>query len=184
MSNIISSAIFACRNVDKTQHGDVGRAPVAAAQSINVVNQAAKYNKAIAKGAELTTKLFDKWADKSKIARYGIKGVNWATKNVNPLICISSGIKVFRSDDKISTGIKEGAALATMFAGEAVAKKILPKLIKKLPVGSKMGAVIKGLLFVGASIGSYSVGEALGKNMAKEVKTNWSGKSSKIDYMA
>ena len=184
MSNIISSAIFACRNVDKTQNGEVGRAPVAAVQTINVMNQAAKYNKAIAKGAELTTSVFNKWADKNRVVNYTVKGINWATKNVNPLICVSGGVKVLMSDDKVSSGIKEAAALSTMFAGEAVAKKVLPEIIKKIPVGNKVGTLINGLLFVGASIGSYSVGEVLGKDLAKEVKANWSGKSSKINQKA
>lgn len=88
------------------------------------------------------------------------------------------------SDDKTTAAVKEVAALSTMFAGEAVAKKLLPKLIAKLPVGSKAGAIINGLLFVGASIASYSVGEKLGTDLAKEVKTNWAKEPQKINQMA
>ena len=194
MSNAVSSLIFACRNVNKlifacrnvnkTENGEIGRAPVAAAQSINVLNQISKYNKVIAKGTDAAVSVFDNLAQKSKVVDYTVKGVKWATKNVNPLICVSGGVKVLMSDDKTTAAVKEVAALSTMFAGEAVAKKLLPKLIAKLPVGSKAGAIINGLLFVGASIASYSVGEKLGTDLAKEVKTNWAKEPQKINQMA
>ena len=184
MSNAVSSLIFACRNVNKTENGEIGRAPVAAAQSINVLNQVSKNNKAIAQGTDAAVSVFENLAKKSKPVDYAVKGVKWATKNVNPLICVSGGIKVAMSDDKTSTAIKEVAALSTMFAGEGIAKKALPKLIEKLPVGSKAGAIIQGLLFVGASIASYSAGEKLGTNMADEVKLNWAKEPAKINQMA
>lgn len=184
MSNVVSSLIFACRNVDKTQNGDIGRAPVAAAQTINVLGEVTKYNKALAKGAEATVSLFDNMAKKSKAVEYTVKGLNWATKNVNPLICISGGLKVAMSEDKTEAAVKEVAALSTMFAGEGIAKNVLPKLIKKLPLGNKAGAVAKGLLFVGASISSYALGEYLGKDLAKEVKASWGVEPVKINQMA
>ena len=184
MSNAVSSLIFACRNVNKTENGEIGRAPVAAVQSINVLNQVSKYNKAIAQGTDAAVSVFENLAKKSKPVDYAVKGVKWATKNVNPLICVSGGIKVAMSDDKPSAAIKEVAALSTMFAGESIAKKVLPMLIEKLPLGNKAGAVVKGLLFVGASIASYSAGEKLGTVLADEVKTNWAKEPQKINQMA
>lgn len=184
MSNPISSIIFAYRNVDKTQKGEIGRAPVAAAQSMNVLGELAKYNKLIAKGANATTSFLEKYATKSDIVRYSLNGVNWATKNVNPLICISGGAKVIMSDNKLETGINEACSLSTMFAGEAIAKEILPKIVKKLPVGSKVGGIIKGLLFVGASIGSYSLGSFIGKDITRDLTSKLGVKSSKIDQIA
>lgn len=184
MSNAVSSLIFACRNVNKTENGEIGRAPVAAAQSINVLNQVSKYNKVIAKGTDAAVSVFEDLAKKSKPVDYAVKGVKWATKNVNPLICVSGGIKVAMSDDKSSAAIKEIAALSTMFAGETAAKKLLPKIVEKLPVGHKVGGVIKGLLFVGASIASYSAGEKLGANLAEEFKINWTKEPRKINQIA
>lgn len=184
MSNAVSSLIFACRNVDKTQNGEIGRAPVAAAQSINVMNEVTKYNKALAKGADAATSIFNKMAEHNKAVNYAVKGVNWATKNVNPLICVSGGLKVAMAEDKTSAAINEVAALSTMFAGETIAKKALPKLIEKLPLNKKMGAVVKGLLFVGASMTSYALGEGLGKDLAKNVKASWSPEPAKINQMA
>lgn len=184
MSNAISSLIFACRNVNKAENGEIGRAPVAAAQGINVLNQVSKYNKVIAKGTDAAVSVFGEMAKKSRPVDYAVKGVKWATKNVNPLLCVSGGLKVVMSEDKTSTAIKEVAALSAMFAGEATANKLLPKLIEKLPVGSKVGAIIKGILFVGASIASYSLGEKLGGNRADEVKINWAKDPAKINQMA
>lgn len=184
MSNAVSSLIFACRNVNKTENGEIGRAPVAAAQGINVLNQVSKYNKAIAKGTDAAVSVFENMAKQHKVVDYTVKGVKWATRNVNPLICVSGGIKVLMSDDKPSAAIREGSALSVMFAGESIAKKVLPKLIEKIPVNSKTGAIIQGLLFVGASIASYAAGEKLGNCLAKEVNTNWDRKQSKINQMA
>lgn len=181
MSNAISSLVFACRNVDKTQNGEIGRAPVAAAQGIKVLGEVARYNKALAKGADAAISVFDNMAKHNKAVDYAVKGVRWGVNNVNPLICASGVLKVAMSEDKTESAVKEVAALATMFAGEGIAKNILPKLIK---TKGKMGAIIRGLLFVGASIGSYSIGEYMGKDLAKDVKSSWSFKPAKINQMA
>lgn len=181
MSNAISSLVFAVRNVDKTQHGEIGRAPVAAAQGMKVLGEVARYNKAIAKGADATISVFDNIAKHNKAVDYAVKGVKWGVRNVNPMICGSSVLKVAMSDDKTETAIKEVAALSTMFAGEGIAKNLLPKLVK---VKGKTGAIIRGLLFVGASIGSYSVGEYMGKDFAKDVKASWSFSPVKINQTA
>lgn len=198
----VSSLIFACRNVDKTKGGEIGRAPVAAAQGIKVANEVVRYNKAFSSGADAAISAFDNIAKQSKIVDYGMKGVKWAVNNVNPLICVSSGIKTLMAEDKTSTAIKEVAALSTMFAGEAVAKKalnnkelhknILNKLTEKAPklmakvapkLSGKVGTVIKGITFVGASIASYTVGEKLGDKLSKEVKANWA-REPKINQLA
>ena len=184
MFSAISSAIFAYRNVGKTQRGEIGRAPVAAAQAISVANEVAHYNSKIAKGADAAISVFNDMAKKSKVMNGVVKATKWGVHNVNPLICISSGIKVATSDDKVSTAIKEVGALTTMFAGEAIAKRALPELVKKLPVGGRVGAVIKGLGFVAASIASYAIGEKLGGDLAKETKINAGIGNKKIDQMA
>lgn len=185
MFSAISSAIFAYRNVGKTQNGEIGRAPVAAAQALGVANEIAHYNSKVAKGADAAISAFNGLAKKSKVMEGVVKATKWGVNNVNPMICISSGIKVAMSEDKTSTAIKEVGALSAMFAGEAIAKRVLPVLVKKLPVGNKAGAVIKGLGFVAASIASYAVGEKLGKDLAKGIKTDigFSG-HKKIDQMA
>ena len=137
-----------------------------------------KYNEKIAQGTESAVKAFEKLAESNKIVDYGLKATKWATKNINPMICISGGIKTLTSDDKVTTGIKETAAISTMFAGEKITKQALTHL----NIGGKLGTVIKGILFVGASITSYEVGGYIGNNLAQEVKSNYGNK--KIDQIA
>ena len=171
MSNAISSLIFMFRNVDKTKNGEIGRAPVAALQSLKVIQGVSKYDSTIAKGAEEAVSLFTKAAKHSKAADIVLKSAKWGLENnmVNPLICVSSGIKVLNSEDKTSTAVKELAAISGMLAGESVAKKVLAKIFKS---GSMAAKIASGVLFVCASIASYSVGEYVGKDLAKTVKAN------------
>lgn len=184
MFSAISSAIFAYRNVGKTEKGEIGRAPVAAAQTIGVVDKVTRYNATLAKGTDAAVSVFSNMAQKSKVVDGALKAVKWGVNNVNPLICISGGIKVAMSDDKASSAVKEIAALSTMFAGEAIAKKALPELIKKIPAGTKTGAIIKGLGFVTASIASYEIGEKIGSKLIKDTKTNFGISTQKINQMA
>ena len=169
MSNAISSLIFMFRNVDKTKNGEIGRAPVALAQGLKVIEGASHYNATIAKGTDAAINIFTKAAEHSKAAELALKGTRWAVHNVNPMICVSSGIKVLKSDDKTSTAVKELSAISAMLAGESVAKKVLTKIFKS---GSMPAKIASGLLFVCASIASYSLGEYIGKDLAKTVKAN------------
>ena len=169
MSNAISSLIFMFRNVDKTKNGEIGRAPVAFAQGLKVIEGASHYNSTIAKGTDAAVSIFTKAAEHSKVADIALKGTKWAVKNVNPMICVSSGIKVLKSDDKTSTAIRELGAISAMLCGEGIAKKILAKTFTSGSITSK---IISGVLFVCASIASYSLGEYVGKDLAKTVKAN------------
>lgn len=194
MSNVVSSTIFALRNVDKFENGDVGRLPVAGAQAINVFNNVTKYNAQIAKGTEGALKAFNSLAEHSKFVDYTGKAVKWATKNVNPMICMSGGVKVFMADDKPKAAITETTALATMFAGEGLMKsgaleavlsskpvttgikhlntfkvtKPIMNALCKYKLNGKVGAIIKGALFVSGSIASYAVGQKVGEDLYKE----------------
>lgn len=194
MSNVISSIIFAHRNIDKTQNGDIGRAPVAAAQCINAFGEISRYNKVLAKGTDAAVGLLQNAAKNSKALDYTLKGVSWATKHVNPMIAVSGIIKVAREEDKLSTGITEGAALGTMFAGEKIINNALtalskcnfknPTIAKIFNKNTKIGAVVHGILFVAGSIASYSMGEYMGKKLAKEVKTELTYKPKKLNQIA
>lgn len=183
MFNVLSSIIFAKRNVDKVQKGDIGRAPVAAAQATSVFNEVAHYNKKIAKGADAAISAVETYAKSHKVAGYTLKGVKWATNNVNTLIVGSSVLKVARTEkgQRKQAAVKEGAAIATMIAGEKIAKAILPQIVKG---NSKLGLVIKGLAFVGASIGSYALGEKLGKDLGKTIDANSSFETTDFNPFA
>src|SRR5574344_1235542 len=105
MSNIVSTIIFCGRNFDKTDNGDIGRAPVAVGQFRNVVNGVTAYDNAIGKTAKTAVNAFDKVAKADKLVDYAGKGVRFLSKNINPLICVSSGIQILNSDDKERTAM-------------------------------------------------------------------------------
>lgn len=61
----------------------------------------------------------------SKVLEGAGKIINFTAENINPIICVTSGIKVLDSDDKLDTAARESLALTAMFGAEAVAKEVL-----------------------------------------------------------
>lgn len=210
MFSAVASGIFAVRNVNKTEDGEVGRSAVALGQTAGVVQEIAKYDGAIANTARSAVSVFSDMAKENKAFEYAGKFTKFAVNNVNPLICVSGGIKTLMSDDKVKTGITEAAALAAMFAGEGLTKQYYEKaiasnsfktLIDKLSktkginkifkylsknkLNGKAGAIIKGLTFITASITSYNIGQNIGSKLADEVKAELGiGVSKKINQKA
>lgn len=189
MFSAVASSFFAVRNAKKTEDGEVGRSAVALGQTAGVVQEVAKYDGAIANTARSACSVFSDLAKQSKAFEYAGKFTQFAVNNVNPLICVSGGIKTLMSDDKVKTGTIEAAALAAMFAGEGLTKRYYDKAINsqtcknliqkasKAPVlkslfeylsknklEGKAGMIIKGLTFVTASITSYNAGEKVAKD--------------------
>ena len=128
MFSPVASFIFACRNVDKTKDGDVGRSAVAAGQAAGLVQEVSKYDGLVANSARSALSVFSNLAKENKAFEYATKAVKFAADNVNPLICASGVLKTAMSDDKIETGITEIAALSAMFAGEGMIKKNYDKI--------------------------------------------------------
>ena len=197
MFSPIASCIFACRNVDKTKNGDVGRSTVALGQTAGLLQEVSKYDGLAANSARSALSVFSKLANEHKAFEYAGKAVQFAADNVNPLICASGVLKTAMSDDKVGTGVTEVAALSAMFAGEGMIKKNYDKAVnsktvkegisklsktkvlkplfeylEKHKLKGKAGAIIKGLLFVGGSMTSYAVGQKFGETTAKRVKAN------------
>lgn len=195
MFSAVASGIFAARNVDKTANGDVGRSAVALGQTAGLVQEIAKYDGIVAKGARSAVSVFSDLAKENKAFGYASKVTKFAVNNVNPLICASGAIKTLRSDDKVKTGITEAAALSTMFMAEACVKhnygrvvnssgfknavskaskssvlKPVFKFLEKHKWTGKAGTVLKGLVFVAASMTAYSAGQAVGNDIADSVK--------------
>ena len=191
MSNVVSSAIFAVRNVDKFENGDIGRLPVAGAQTINIFDKILHYNARLAIGTDGAIQAFNAMAEHNKFLNYTGKTIKWAAQNVNPLICASGGLKVLMADDKPKAAVVESASLATMFAGEKLMKTALldvimdskpvqgaisglkkakltkpwMEVIAKHNAGGKLSAIARGVMFVGASIGSYAAGQKIGEDI-------------------
>ena len=197
MFSPVASCIFACRNVDKTKNGDVGRSAVAAGQAAGLVQEVSKYDGLVANSARSALSVFSNLAKENKAFEYATKAVKFAADNVNPLICASGVVKTAMSDDKIGTGVTEATALTAMFAGEGMIKKYYDKAVnsssvkhgiknlsknkimkpvfeylEKHQLKGKAGAIIKGLLFVGGSMTSYAIGQKFGETTAKRVKAN------------
>jgi len=125
----VASGIFAVRNADKTSNGEVGRSAVALGQTAGVIQEIAKYDGIAAKTARSAVSVFSDLAKQHKAFEYAGKVTQFAVNNVNPLICVSGGIKTAMSDDKVKTGITEVAALSTMFAGEEFIKNKYDKFV-------------------------------------------------------
>ena len=109
-------------------------------------------------------------AENSKVFGKLEKAVDFASKNVNNLICVSSGVKVLTAKDKQSECIAQAGNLIGMFAVEGWMKKNLFKYVEKLPINSKMKPVIEGILFVIGSITGSTICYNIGKKAAAKLK--------------
>lgn len=197
MFSAVASGIFAYRNADKTRNGDIGRGAVTVGQTAGLIQEVAKYDGVVANTARSAVSVFSDLAKKNKAFEYAGKATKFAVNNVNPLICVSGGIKTAMSDDKVKTGITEVAALSAMFAGEGFIKanydkiaasetvrngiktlsksKILKPVyeyLKKHKLEGKAGSILKGLIFVAGSMTSYEIGRRIGEPIAKRVKAD------------
>lgn len=195
MFSAVASGIFAARNVDKTANGDVGRSAVALGQTAGLVQEIAKYDNAVAKGARSALSVFSDLAKENKAFGYASKATKFAVNNVNPLICASGVLKTAMSDDKVKTGISETFALSAMFMAEACVKhnygrvvnsstfknavskasdssilKPVVKFLEKHKLKGKLGLLLKGLTFVAVSMSAYSAGQNIGNDVADNVK--------------
>ncbi len=205
----VPSGIFCWRNIQKVENGEKARGTVAFAQGAKIAEAVSKYDGTVGKRTADAINFYNKCAEKSKILDYTGKAVKWATKNVNPLICASSVVKVGLSDDKPNAIVTETGALAGMFAGEGLMKAEMGKLINpenitkvaqkmentkplksvakyllKAGNASNASAVIKGIAFVCGSIASYSVGQKLGEKYSEKVTSLFGYKSPKINQKA
>lgn len=202
MYSALASTIFAVRNYDKAANGDIGRGAVAAAQAVGVAQEVAKSNKAVS--------VFSDLSKHSKAFGHVAKVAKFAADNVNPLICVSAGIKTAMSDDKVKTGITEATALTAMFTGEALMKANYGKIIKSTAfrntlakaakskflkpifkyvnnhkLQGKIGTILKAVTFIAASMTAYSIGQKYGDQLSDRVKANWNiNTPKKIDQKA
>lgn len=205
MFSPIASTIFTVRNINKTENGEVGRAPVFIGQAAGVVGEISKYDNAIAIGTKNVLSVFSKLSEENKTLKYAGKFAKFASENVNPLIAVSGGVKVLMSDDKQSAAITEASALSAMFAGEGLLKKNYDKITGTSAVKSAMsskyakaitdflqktqlkgaaGAIVKGASFVGTSIASYEAGHCIGDKLAKYAKNDYDNETTSDEKSA
>lgn len=187
MGNVVSSAVFCARSVDKAENGQFGRWGVAVGQGKKVADYVATLDNQVGKTAKTAYEALHTASRSEKLLRLGGQALDFAAKNVNPLICVSSGIDVLMADDKQSALIKNASGLGAMFAVENVMKhhlddivkikgidKIAEKVMKwaKTFKGGEKGvpAIIHGAAFVIGSCTAYNVGNKFGTLVANKVK--------------
>lgn len=155
----VATVGFAVRNIDKTTSGDWGRLLVALGQTANAIKAGAEHNSYLKSGVNALKKV----AESDSVFKGVSKGVKFVSNNINPLIVVSSGYNVLtaKKEERKKTLFAESGCIAGMFLGEGWMKKNLNPIIEKLPVSNKWKPVIKGLIFIGGSIGSSTIGQML-----------------------
>lgn len=187
MANPIASFIFCARNVDKAEtQGKVGRLGVAAGQAKNVVEYVSKVDHIIGKTTKTAVDALKSIAKEEKVISGFGKAVDFASKNVNFLICASSGIDVLMAKDKEEALIVNATALGSMFAVEKMMKNHMHKVTeikgidkiakevmafsKTIKHGKAIPQIISGVAFVTGSVMAYGAGEKAGKSIMKTIK--------------
>ena len=165
----VATVGFAIRNIDKTTSGDLGRLPVAVGQTVNAIKAGAQFDNVFSKGTQKVITACSDLAKSDKVFNGISKSVKFVSNNINPLIVASSGLKVAcaKKEERKKVLITEAGCVAGMFIGEGWMKKHLPALLEKLPVSNKWKPVIKGLIFIGASIGASTIGQKIGEKVAE-----------------
>ena len=166
----VANILFFVRNGNRTQNGEGGRGLVAVGQGVKFFNQVSKYDNMFGNATKSAISAFKRISESDKTFKYISKGVKFASENVNPLICVSSGINVLTSDDKQTALISEAGNLAGMFAMEGWMKKHLDGIVEKLPISKKWKPIVRGIAFVIGSIGASTICYKLAKKGADKLK--------------
>ena len=116
------------------------------------------------------------------------KVTGFASKAVNPLLCVASGIRVLKDDDQYAALVEESCAMGAMFASEKLFKNLIAnpltgkevkttsKWAKKLTDSlfdltknvqgggkKKLIAIAADIALVGVSILTFDAGKKIGK---------------------
>ena len=177
VASIIQNGLFGTRNsllgtgIMAPEQNNQVRLLVSAGQAENLLKAGQKCNNSVFKN--ISTKAInvcDDIAKNDKVFGKIFKVVDFASKNVNNLIVVASGVKVLTAEDKQSELLAQTGNIAGMFAVEGWMKKNLAKYVAKLPINSKMKPVIEGILFVLGSITGSTICYNIGKKVAAKIK--------------
>lgn len=188
MSNVVSTALFCTKNFKKAEDNcDASRLIIAGSQLNSAVRNVSVFDHAIGKTAKTAVDAFESVAKHDKVVSALGKGVNFLSQHVNPIICVTSGIKVLNSDDKKSEAIKQTSALSSMFIVEHAMKKNFDnireikgmekvadkfmKFAKNMKCEKTLPAIIHGIAFVAGSTLAYAAGEKFGTLAAQEINS-------------
>jgi len=146
-ANLIKGTVFTCTNTDKAFNSTAGdnvvRALIACGQVTNAANSVfdivGMYDNAIGNGIKEAGSALRMAKTNSTFLNTVGNVSNFAANNINPILCVASGVRVLNAKDKGSALIEEVGAMSAMFAGEAFAKRFLG-----LAVNPKTGVAFAG----------------------------------------
>lgn len=182
MVNAVATAFFCMRNGEKTEEGHMGRAAVLAGQAKNLFDYITTLDNKYSHGLQNWTQDVRAYSEGNTVLKGAGKVLNFAAKNVNPLLCLSAGIDVAFSDDKVTTAVESSTGLALMFGTEKIMKGYLTKegeeklakdVLKLFKMKSKgiagfIAQLAFGGLFAAGSIGFYELGHKFGEVVMKK----------------
>lgn len=123
---IDENPIYAAMNMDIAAAQVTKGARAAKALSIvadNSSKEALELASNVTSGAAEKIKATSNLSKTAKVIKGAQKVINFTADNINPVICVTSGIKVLGSDDKVDEGARETIRLSTMFGAEALTKR-------------------------------------------------------------
>ncbi len=204
----VTTATFALRNSDKAMHGEGLRGGVAAAQFVNVTDMLRGGSGQVGQYAQSIFDSIDNVAQASLgVSNAATKLASFTSKAVNPLLCVASGMRVLKDEDKDKAFTEEVCAMGAMFGAEKIAKIArnaadnaiktgsLDDIIKNPTIKnfgenliSKINGMSKGgktalfiaaeLLFVGISIAAFNNGKKLGQLLTGRSETGQTEKQA------
>lgn len=157
MPSITTGAIFSSRRANSGIDNMASNNPfvgamnmdIAVGQITNAARSAAdvaKYStNTIASGIVSAEESIKNLAQTNKIANGVGKVIGFTANNINPLICLTGGVKVLCADDKIDEAGRESLALGTMFLAEGTAKKLFGMPVKETVDGKKQFVTRDGM---------------------------------------
>ena len=208
LMGVVATAIFDVRNMNKVGNGDGGRIGAAAAQTTNLVSAASHSSiEPLKNGANAVLNCVDDAGNLIGITNAASKVTNIASKAVNPLLCVASGVRVLNDDDQYAALIEEGCAMGSMFAGEKLFKTLVANPVSQKEITTttkwaskiasslqdatknlsggrkKLLAIAADVALVGVSILSFDIGKKVGKMLSgRDEEDNINTSQTGINY--
>lgn len=178
MPNGVSCAYFAARNhIYGKSEKNVFKEGIAGIQTVRSVDAVTASNAMASHVSKPVKGFFSKAASCLK-------------KLVYPLIIASGAYNTIKSDDKVRTGASQAAGIGTMYAFETIGEKALNSVQKKLMSKQSFSSnkwakaafyVAKGLTFVLASLGGYTIGSKGGESLVDSAREKKAKKLQNAD---
>ncbi len=200
LANALRKGWFAYTNNEKgnnyTRADRLERKITSYCQDIAATDEAIKVVKETTKGSQYVnalTNTLNASKSTSKLLEWAGKGANYASKAVNPILCVASGARVLAAEDKKSALLQEVGAMGGMFAIEGLIKHNLGlngkaaayvnnktlngiakgiktfaatnKFLKHIPT-NRLTGILKAAIFVIGSCTGFALGGKLGKTIA------------------